>query len=339
MTAVTKYYTNDMTRREWLDYRANGIGGSDIAKILGVSKYGSAAQLFAEKIGLYPVVDEDNLAMFMGRFLEDQVADLWQYWEGDIDSMMDNHRRGRKVNQCHKVNAYLSNPKYPHLLGSIDRRITHVREQRRIGVLECKTINGWYADSWEAGIPPDYVFQLQQYLMITEYTYGEAAMLIDGRELKVFQFEADHELQDRILSASVEFWEAVLTARPLAEKLLALEMDYDQNRTEIEDLEGRIRELEPAPDNSKAYEDYMKKRFPSPDGIREGKPEELSIVLDYEQVRASIKLQEERHQQLKNQIIEFVRNQEEVTFGPMGKVTYKTNKRGVKALNVRIASS
>lgn len=44
------YQTKDLTRQEWLKIRQTGIGGSDIAAILGVSKYKTAYDLYLEKV-------------------------------------------------------------------------------------------------------------------------------------------------------------------------------------------------------------------------------------------------------------------------------------------------
>ena len=37
---------------EWLQQRTHGIGGSDVAAIMGISKYKSAYALYMEKVGL-----------------------------------------------------------------------------------------------------------------------------------------------------------------------------------------------------------------------------------------------------------------------------------------------
>jgi putative phage-type endonuclease len=43
---------DDATRSKWLNQRCNSIGGSEIAKVAGFSKYGSALTVFNDKLGL-----------------------------------------------------------------------------------------------------------------------------------------------------------------------------------------------------------------------------------------------------------------------------------------------
>ena len=49
--------TVGMTEDEWQEFRRKGIGGSDAAAALGVSKWKSKRQLYMEKMGEYdPVI-------------------------------------------------------------------------------------------------------------------------------------------------------------------------------------------------------------------------------------------------------------------------------------------
>jgi len=114
--------------------------------------------------------------MFMGRFMEDHIAELWSFWDGDTDSMMANFTAGTPVRKCRKQNAFIINPQFPHLFASVDR-IINKGDNGKEGILEIKTISGFASDMWIAGIPPQYIVQLQQYLLVTGLEYGEMAIL------------------------------------------------------------------------------------------------------------------------------------------------------------------
>ena len=43
---------SEISREEWLDYRREGIGGSEAAIIVGLNRFGSPLQLWADKMGL-----------------------------------------------------------------------------------------------------------------------------------------------------------------------------------------------------------------------------------------------------------------------------------------------
>lgn len=331
-----KIYVNSWSHKEWLQHRINGIGGSEIGIILGLSPYKSTAQLWCEKVGLYPIVKQDNLPMFMGRYMEDTVADLWQYWGGYAESVVENHPKV-KLNKSHRVNAYLHNDKYPYLLGSIDRKITMKNLDKRVGILECKTINGFYASKFESGLPPAYVSQVQQYMLITGYDYAEIAMLIDGREMRVFEIPADKEMQELIAKKAKAFWAIVEEARPLVDELFDLELiETTQPIDRIKELKAKLDELEPAPDNSKAYEDFMKERYKTPVDKREGTKEEFTEVINYTALQMRQKSLKGDMQTAKNKLIAIIGNKEMIEF-EHGKITYKPNARGVKALRVTTA--
>lgn len=69
--------TADLSREEWLDYRRLGIGGSDAAAIMGLSPFATIRDLYFDKIGVTPVIEEEEenwVAKEVGHRLEDLVA-------------------------------------------------------------------------------------------------------------------------------------------------------------------------------------------------------------------------------------------------------------------------
>ena len=64
--------------KDWLDWRMMGLGGSDIASLLGISPYDDATpnHLWLEKTGRF--VKPDNFAMRMGRTWEPLVREWYE---------------------------------------------------------------------------------------------------------------------------------------------------------------------------------------------------------------------------------------------------------------------
>ena len=60
--------TAGLSEEEWLAYRRKGIGGSDVAALLGISPWRTARDLFYDKLNIAVVEDhEDNwVALEMG---------------------------------------------------------------------------------------------------------------------------------------------------------------------------------------------------------------------------------------------------------------------------------
>ena len=77
--------TTTLTEKEWLEYRRLGIGGSDVAAIMGQSPFCTGRDLYYDKRGIRPVVneDEDNwVAKSVGHRLEELVAEIFSYKTG-----------------------------------------------------------------------------------------------------------------------------------------------------------------------------------------------------------------------------------------------------------------
>lgn len=324
------------SREEWLQYRQNGIGGSEVASVMGVDAYRPAAQLWLQKIGMYPASVPENLAMFMGSYMEDSVAELWSYYGGDVETMMENYRTGNKVNKAKRVNAYLQNLETPWLIGSLDRQIVELDGKKRNGVLECKTINGYYAQKWEAGVPPAYVFQVQTYLHITGFDLAHIALLVDGRELRVVEIPADAELQAKIVERTREFWESVQLAKPLAEELMMLEAMTDVDEVRVQELKDALAGLEPGPDGSKAYEDFMRERYKTAMPLKMGSYKAYEMCVKYDGLNKSIAQLSSDQQLVKNELLAELQGAEGLEFGGGASVTYRVDSRGIRSIRVKV---
>lgn len=197
--AGTTKERGSMDREKWLAERRKGVGGSDIAAVLGIHPYMSAFELYLEKRGELPPKDlSDNQAVHFGNVLEDTVAQEYT------------RRTGRKVA---RVNRILQHPKYPWVLANIDRRV--VGEKR---VLECKTADRFTAHQWgEEGtdtVPDHYFTQVQWYMGVTGAEIADLAVLIGGNQFTTYTLERDDELIEIMLDRADGFWKAVQNGIP-----------------------------------------------------------------------------------------------------------------------------
>lgn len=71
--------TENLTEQEWLAYRRQGIGGSDVAAILGISPFRTARDLYDDKLNIASAVDDTGnwVALEMGHLLEPLVAQIF----------------------------------------------------------------------------------------------------------------------------------------------------------------------------------------------------------------------------------------------------------------------
>jgi putative phage-type endonuclease len=191
--------TKTMDRAAWLQARRQGIGGSDIAAILGLNPWRTALDVWAEKLGESTDTPEPpSEAAYWGQLLEDTIAQEFA------------RRTGLKVRRRH---AILQHPTIPYLLANVDRIVQG--DPDGPAILEVKTTSTRHAGDWANDqIPVYYLAQVQHYLLVTGYRHAYVACLIGGQELviRTVPFLADWAKQ--IEEAAAAFWLCVETRTP-----------------------------------------------------------------------------------------------------------------------------
>lgn len=319
--------TANMDRNEWLNYRKSGVGASEVGAIMGLSPCKSNIELFYEKIGEKAGFDVENIFMFMGKQHEDKVAELWQYWEGSEESLIENFNAGRIVRRCQRVNAYVRNPKYPWLFVSLDRKINKT-DLKGEGALEIKTLSGYESDKWEGGIPPSHLVQVETQTGVCEFDFGELAVMKDGRRFEVYEFDFMPELFENIVESTHSFWQKVIRGAQIVTK--RFEAQHNFNIKLVQELEAELHELEPAPDGSDAYNNFMKKKYNLVDpGEIKGGEEEYNHAISHSSLKEEIKALEEKRQLNENTLKRFLGEKDVINFGEgKGYVSWKANKNG-----------
>lgn len=180
-----------MTEEDWQEYRAKqvGIGGSDIATILGVNPYKSNFTLWLEKTGQKPHDVIENSAIEWGNILEPVIRDKFKRETGF---------------KTFRNNFVLQHDSLDWMVANLDGEVIDPSQNGR-GVLEIKTTNERNKKLWEEGCPIYYMAQVQWYLAITGYSYGYIAVLIGGSTFKYFLIERDDYLIDHMISRGLEF--------------------------------------------------------------------------------------------------------------------------------------
>ena len=136
------------------------IGGSDIAAVLGKSRYKTPYRLWCEKTGKIENTVSNLEAVEMGTKLEQFVADLFS------------EKANKSVRRAPRAYRH---SEYPYMVAHVDRLITGTDE-----LLECKTCSAYKLDEWQNAIPQEYVLQVIWYLGITGRKRGWIACLIGG---------------------------------------------------------------------------------------------------------------------------------------------------------------
>lgn len=329
--------TDGMSTEEWLKFRKRGIGASEMGYIMGLSPYKSNVELFYEKLAEGITQSQETAPTFMGKYMESVIADLWQYWHEDSDqiTMQQNYNTGTKIRSMQRVNAYIQNTKYPHLFASLDRRINKHNDKGN-GCLEIKTIGGWEADKWEAGVVPSHVVQVNTQMLVTGWKYAELAVLEDGRYLNVYPFTPHKGITHEIIKQSTEFWRRVERARICLTQKFEAERNF--NTRKVREAEAELMTLEPDPDASNALANFLKEKYVNAEPLSErmGTLEELSIAREHLALKRQRKAIDESIMLRENKLKTAMKEKECITFGEAGQIIWKNDHNGARRFTNKI---
>lgn len=205
-------------RKEWLEKRQTGIGGSDAAAALGLSPYKSRRELWREKTGAVQET-EPTPPMLRGQHLEHVAADLYE------------EETGRDIRR----EPMRRHPEHDFMLGNPDRLILATGEVESTGVLEIKCPGIRTFGRIKAhGMPDHYTLQLMHYLAVTGHEWGSFALFNAERwQLLHFDLERDEELIDRLIAGEREFWSYVEAGEPPPE-------EKDEDSPDISSPDGEV---------------------------------------------------------------------------------------------------
>lgn len=181
---------------QWLEYRRQGIGGSDAAVVSGISRYKTPLELWLEKTGQL-TNQEDGESAYWGTLLEPVVRKEFST------------RTGIEVKT---VNQILQSEDNPFMLANLDG----ICEHPNLGtcVFEAKTASVYKAGEWENAIPDEYMLQIQHYMAVTGYKGAYIAVLIGGNTFKWKLVERDEELISMLIKLESDFWNYVQNNTP-----------------------------------------------------------------------------------------------------------------------------
>ncbi|MEU9033840.1 lambda-exonuclease family protein [Streptomyces sp. NPDC048352] len=161
---------------EWHAVRRSGIGGSDVAAILGLDKYRGPRHVYEAKHGRD--TEADNEAMEFGRELEDVIARSFS--------------RRANVPIVTPPGTLVHN-EHPWMLANVDRYA--LDEAGAVAApVECKNRSEYQADDWEEGVPDSPAIQAHWYMAVGGWDYAWVAALIGGNRLRYHRLERDEEL-------------------------------------------------------------------------------------------------------------------------------------------------
>lgn len=219
---------------EWDGLRSRGLGGSEIAAVVGLSPWESRFSLWHRKRGsLGKKLMNDG--MNWGTRLEPVICEAFaeahpEFWTMDAGT----YRHSERAWQ----------------LGNPDRLLYPTEgvtsKTMPLGLLETKTAHQYDAHEWGYGpedIPPYYRCQVLWYLDVLELPLAHLAVLIGGSDYREYQIPYAADEAAWLREQGEEFWQSV-TDGP-APDIDGSTATYEAVRALHPDIDGETVEIDP----------------------------------------------------------------------------------------------
>lgn len=200
---------------DWLSIRAMlGIGGSEVAPVLGISQYETPFSIWKKKVSDEISLDENDYMTF-GNVVEPAII-AWYNKKTKSNAVKDTFIRIHPEHNCLFVN--------------LDGVLCD-ETGKEIGLVECKSTSYRNYTSWEKneedcvqGVPLYMYCQVMHELSITGLPWCDIAILItDRRQLKIKRIERDETYIQKQNEALVKWYNAYVV-NMVAPELVASEV-------------------------------------------------------------------------------------------------------------------
>lgn len=171
---------------EWLAERMKGIGASEAPIIMGVSRYKSRDQLWAEKMSGVVPPQLSNNAIDLGHLLE---IPLLQFYS---------QQTGHQV--VHEGQVIYASDQFDFIRASPDGRGVSYGAP---GIIEVKTTT----QNWTS-LPYHVWIQVQQQLFVREEEWADVIALTQNRP-RIWSVSRDEAFIEKLVQEEISFWESV----------------------------------------------------------------------------------------------------------------------------------
>lgn len=242
-----------------LEARRQGIGGSDVAAILGMSPYKTALDIYYEKIGETPIIDEPDLTSSLGQLMEPVISARYE------------QRMGRKVGRS----LFMKHPQHNFMLANLDgidseddltefkfafsyagwgadgtneikeRHLPQVHHYLAVANKKAINIGAAFVDKAIFGLGNQFIELCKKF---EQFEGGLEAIwpILDGliKEFRIYRVERSEKIIENLIEQEHYFWHENVLKRNPPDKL-ARAVEASENQAIEADLEiySKIEEL------------------------------------------------------------------------------------------------
>ena len=182
--------TEAQRREAWLEDRRSCITGTDVAAILGLSRFSSPVQVYLDKKGLATV--EENEAMRWGKRLERPILEAYS-------ERMESPLVFADPFKLHRV------PDFPLLGASLDA--VRIIDNAPVDAKNTRQRGADWGPDGSDQIPVYYAAQLAVQMMVQGTEFADLAVLFSGQEFANYRVYRDTETEAMIKQRVAVWWE------------------------------------------------------------------------------------------------------------------------------------
>jgi len=197
---------NPESRDHWLQMKAEDVSSTESSALFGISKYSTEFELWHQKKSGEVIEFQDNERMFIGREIENKIADmisiqmnmkvrrLKTYYRHDDEKRMSSSFDYEIVGDYSKSELMKMNP---HLKGA--------------GLLEIKNVDGFiYREDWiDDEAPPHIEAQVQHQMEVANRNWTLIVALVGGNKLVTILRERDRNVGKAIRNRITRFFMSI----------------------------------------------------------------------------------------------------------------------------------
>lgn len=199
---------------DWLVARRASLGSSDVASVLGVSKWQSPFAVWHDKTSESKPETESDETQEWGHRLEPPIAKK-------LAEVL-----GVELHDPGEYTIYTSE-KYPWLSCTPDRLVVGLIPE----VVELKTAHFAAGKTWDTHVPDAYMVQVQTQMLVLGAQQGYIAVLVDGYKFAYHTIVPHLRMQRAIVNRTRDFWENYVLTKT------APPVDYtDSTRQALHDM-------------------------------------------------------------------------------------------------------
>lgn len=184
----------------WIEERRRSLGASEVAAVMGLSKWSTPLSVYKAKHGA--ASDIDPLIAWLGHRDEPTIAEWIEKFSGlKLDLRM---------------GCMARRDDFPMLHATFDRLTAD-------GIpVQLKTAHEFMSHKWDEGIPTEYRVQVQAEMFVADAPRALVVVRIGARDFRaIWEPRDDTFIRDHMLPAVADFWAGVEAGEPPAAHTVA----------------------------------------------------------------------------------------------------------------------